>query len=133
MNSNNELKTEDYSIEVIKSDPQIIDSKKSHFLFDNKNKRISISPRRDIMPLITNSNNNIRLNFPNCNFNNNNYMKHNTSNNLTISIPCPVIHIKESDDPIRERIEQKINENIKNREGFENLLQDPDINKYINN
>lgn len=137
MNSNNELQIEDYSIEVSKSGPQIIDSSKSHFLFDNQIKGIQRSPRRDCMPdnPFCNKNNN---NNSNKGINYNSISNNNSNNNLNenkspiISIQIPTIKVNEDIiDPIREKIDQKITENIKNREGFEVLLQDPDINKFI--
>lgn len=110
MNSNNELKTEDYSIEVSETGPQIINPKKSHFLFDKMNNGIPRSPRRDCMPFPLNK------------------------SSKSLDIPTPTVRINQEKikDPIKERIEQKITENIKNREGFESLLQDPEINKFIN-
>ncbi len=109
MNSNIELKTEDYSIEISETCPQVINPKKSHFLFDNLNKGLPRSPRRDCMPFPLNN------------------------SSKSLSIPVPIVRKNEDKikDPIKERIEQKLTENIKNREGFESLLQDPEINQFI--
>lgn len=139
MNSNYDLQTEDYSIEVTKSGPQVIDSSKSHFLFDNQNKGIQRSPRRDCMPenpfINKNSNNlsnkNIKYNSISTQ-NSNNCINENNTTIISFQIPTIKINV-EPLDPIREKIDQKITENIKNREGFDSLLQDPDINKFINN
>lgn len=98
MSNNNELQTDEYLIEITKSGPQIIDSKKSYFLFDKKT--IAKSPRRQSMPTI----NKIQIN-----------------------------KIKDVKiDPILVNIEQKITDHIKNNGGFDNLMDDPEINKYIN-
>ncbi len=111
MNSNNEIQTEDYLIEITKSGPQFIDPKKSYFLFDKQNKNIPKSPRRDFM-------------------NSNPTKSNNSSNNISIQIPSFKLNDDHSDS-LKEKIEQKIIENIRNQEGFERLLQDPDINKFI--
>lgn len=110
MNSNDEIQPDEYSIEVNKSGPQLIDPKKSHFLFDKYN-NMTKSPRREFM--ISNTSK--------------------SSGNLkSQSFQIPVFTLNEKKvDPLMEKIEQKITENIKNREGFESLLQDPDINKLI--
>lgn len=112
MNSNNETQADDYLIEITKSGPQFIDPKKSYFLFDKQNKNIPKSPRRD-------------------NINSTPNKQNNSSSNISFQIPSFKLNDDQS-DPLKEKIELKITENIKNREGFESLLQDPVINKFIN-
>lgn len=111
MNSNNELKKENYSIAISETEPQVINPKKSHFLLDTINKGMPRSPRRDSMPLPFNR------------------------SPKTLIIQTPIVKINEEKkkikDPTKERIELKITENIKNREGFESLFQDPEIYKFI--
>ena len=110
MNSNNELKKEDYSIAISETGPQLINPKKSHFLFDNINNGIPRSPRRDSMPILFNK----------------------SPKSLIIQTPIVKINEEKVRDPIKERIELKITENIRSREGFESLLKDPEINEFIN-
>lgn len=109
---NNELQGDDYLIEITKSGPQFIDPKKSYFLFDKQNKNTEKSPRRDLM-------------------NSNASSSDKKSTNISIIIPTFKLD-EDKLDSITEKIKQKITENIRNREGFESLLQDPDIKKFIN-
>ena len=94
----NQLNKEEYLIEITKSPPQIIDSKKSHYLFDKKT--FCKSPKRDAKKEI-------------------------------FKIPSFKLG-EDKSDPIKDKLEQKITENIMKREGFESLFDDPDINKFIN-
>lgn len=111
MKSNNEINSAKLTIEISETGPQDINPEKSHFLFDNNsNKGLPKSPRRDSMP------------FP--------FLK--SSKSLVIQTPTVKIKEEKIKDPIKERIEQIITENIKNRQGFESLLQDPELNSYIN-
>jgi hypothetical protein len=140
MHSNDETQKDDYLIEVSKSGPQVIDSTKSHFLFDNQTKGIQRSPRRDCMPdnpfKFKNKNNNtyksLKYNSISNNNSNNTNMKENKTTSISFQIPTLKLN-EDIIDPLKEKIEQIITENIKNREGFDILLQDPDINKFINN
>ena len=114
MNSNIEIIAENFTIEVTETGPQTINPKKSRFLFGyNLNQELMKSPRRDSMPF--------------------SFIKSSKSSKSLI-IQNPIIIKKEEKikDPIKERIELKIIENIKNRQGFESLLQDPEISIFIN-
>ncbi len=113
MNSNNELKKDEYSITINETGPQLLNPKKTHSFFNIINKGLPKSPRRDSMPFIP-----IQLN--------------KMSECINNQIPCVKINEELFKDPIKERIEQKITQNIKNREGFESLFQDPEIDKLIN-
>lgn len=127
-NSEKQGESDDYSIKVTTSGPQILDAKKSFFLLD-KNNPDPKSPRRDFM-IGNNKNTSNNLSIKTNLYGNNNLGRGSSSKNLTIPIPNNNLNI-EKFDPLRERIDQKITENIKKREGFESLLEDPEINKYI--
>jgi hypothetical protein len=109
---NNEIQPDDYLIEITKSGPQFIDPKKSYYLFDKQSKSIPKSPRRDLINCQSSSSNN------------------KSSTNISFQIPSFKLD-EDNSDPIKDKIEQKIIDNIKNRDGFESLLQDPDINKFL--
>jgi len=128
MNSDKDLELEDYQIEITKSGPQIIDSKKSYFLFDKNNKNIPRSPRRDCMTKINFNEN--ELNKLNIN-NNINNINSQSPTIITFSIPESKLN-ETSKESFIEKIDKKITENIKNRDGFDMLLDDPDINQLLN-
>lgn len=79
MKSNKQIDRDNYLIEVNKSDPQKLDSKKSFFLLNIQNKGIPISPRRDCMPTISSNN-----------FINNNINLNNNFNSTTLSFHIPI-------------------------------------------
>jgi hypothetical protein len=111
MNSNIEIIEENFAIVVTETGPQTINPKKSRFLFGNNlNQELLKSPRRDSMPFTFSK----------------------SSKSLIIQNPIIIKKEEKIKDPIKERIELKIIENIKNRQGFESLLQDPEISIFIN-
>lgn len=137
-NSDPQQENDEYSIKVTESAPQVIDGKKSFFLLD-KDFAAHKSPKRDSM---IGSHKNIPI-FSLANSTSNAYNnqegaspKHknncNSSNNVTISVPSSSLKLNQDKwDNVKDRIDQKITENIKKREGFESLFDDPEINKYI--
>lgn len=91
-----------YMLKITESGPQIIDKRKSFFIFDDR-KNISKSPRRDTIPVI---NQKTKSGLKDLN--------NNKENNLI------------------DRIDNKITENIKSGKGFEFLLSDPEISIFVN-
>ena len=103
--SSNVNQTDEYLIKITESGPQIIDRKKSFFLL-NTNKNVPKSPRRDTIP----------------------------SFNSISNFKKKELSAKEKElYLIREKLDQKITENIQKRQGIDTLLDDPEIEIFIKN